>query len=159
MKIAIVIHSETGNTLQVAEGLQRQLLGEGHEVELLRLATKGEKPAPGSPVTLQTIPDVSAVDGLIIGAPVWAFALSPVMRAWLEQMKAAPGLPAAVFLTHALPMRWLGARRGLNQAVSSCEQKSLHVIDTGLVWCGRRPHAGQLQKLSDSIQQQFRSRE
>ncbi len=155
MRIGIVIHSETGNTLQVAERLRQHLQEDGHAVELIRLAADQPKPTPRLPVTLQSVPDVSGMDGLILGAPVWAFALSPVMRAWLEQMKAAPGIAVAIFLTHAMPVRWMGANRAMDQALEACESKGFRVIDTAFVWCWRHPNAGHIRNLSDRFQQRF----
>jgi len=42
MKIGLIIHSVTGNTLKVANALQSELVAKGHKVELQEIKTKGK---------------------------------------------------------------------------------------------------------------------
>ena len=44
MKIGIIVHSHTGNTLSVAERIRSELVEKGYDVELKRVSAENEDP-------------------------------------------------------------------------------------------------------------------
>jgi len=74
MKIGIIVHSFTGNTLLVAQKLQEALRAAGHTAEVERVVVKDENPNQSGHVTLENAPDPSGYDFVFFGAPVRGFA-------------------------------------------------------------------------------------
>ena len=56
MDIGIMVYSQTGNTLSVAEKLKEALSEKGHTVTVDRVTAQGEV-APGRSVSLEQMPD------------------------------------------------------------------------------------------------------
>lgn len=139
MKVGIIIHSHTGNTLSVAQKLRDSLLTAGHSVNLERVTVVNENPSAAGNVQLQSIPDTRDYDVLIFGAPVRAFSLSPVMKAYLSQLPSLQGKKAGVFVTQFFPSPWMGGSRAINQMKKACESKGINVSETGIVnWSNKQ---------------------
>ena len=139
MKVGIIVHSQTGNTLSVAQRLMEEYQKAGHPVELERVTTIDEDPAKSNNVELKSIPDPSGYDFLIFAAPVWAFSLSPVMKAYLDQVPSLQGKKVSCFMTQAFPFTWMGGNRALRQFKAACEAKGATVAKTGIVnWSRQR---------------------
>ncbi len=133
MRIGIIIHSHTGNTLSVGERLKEALIANGHSVQLERVAAFNEDPQTKEKVRLKSIPDVSNYDAVIIGAPVRAFSLSPVMKAYLAQLPQIRGKKVSCFVTEHFPKPWMGGDRAIKQIVRFIAQKGGVVAGTGVV--------------------------
>lgn len=133
MKIGIVIHSHTGNTLHVGERLEDTLLASGHTVHLERVRALNEDPNAGDTVKLTQIPDITQYDYVIIGAPVRAFSLSPVMRAYLSQLPDMGGKKIACFVTQHFPKPWMGGNRAIKQMIHAVTQKGGKLADKGII--------------------------
>ena len=88
MKIGIIVHSQTGHTYSVAQKLQEKLSAVGHEVNVERVTPVGEVNPGAKNIKFETLPDVNVYDALIFGAPVQAFSLSAVMKAYMDQIKS-----------------------------------------------------------------------
>ena len=115
MNIGIIVHSHTGNTLSVAEKLKDRFLAEGHLVTLEQVTAVNEDPAAAANVELKTIPDIAGYDVLILGSPVRAFSLSPVMLLYLNQLPLLQGKKISCFVTQQLPFAWMGGNRSIKQ--------------------------------------------
>jgi menaquinone-dependent protoporphyrinogen IX oxidase len=133
MKIGIIIHSHTGNTLSVGERLKQSLLAGGHTVQLERVAAVNEDPNSRERISLKSVPDITQYDAVIIGAPVRAFSLSPVMKAYLSQLPDMCGKKAACFVTQHFPKPWMGGSHSIKQMIHAIEQKGGKLMDTGVV--------------------------
>lgn len=136
MRIGIIIHSHTGNTLSVAEKLKYALAAKGHTVQLERVTAVNEDPR--AKVRLKSIPDITAYDTFIIGAPVRAFSLSPVMKAYLDQIPEIQGKKVACFVTEHFPKPWMGGNHSVHQIIHAIRKKGGEVIDKGVInWSGK----------------------
>ncbi len=139
MKIALIIHSNTGNTLSVAEIIKEKLLAGGHDVSIERVASADANQPPASKVVLTAIPDPTLYDAVIFGAPVHAFSVSSVMGTYLYQMPELKNVKAACYVTHQFPFAWLGGNRAVKQMAKACGIKAMVVADTGVVdWSNRK---------------------
>ncbi len=144
MKIGIMVHSQTGNTLSVAEKLLERLLKEGHTAELKKIIPFKESDPRPEAVQFQAKPPVEGYDALIVAAPVWGFSLSAVMRAYIAQMDLTKKPIIAGFVTHAFPLPWMGGTRAIKQMVNLCHAKGLRVAATGIINWSRKDRENQI---------------
>ena len=139
MNIGIIVHSHTGNTLSVAEKLKDKFLAEGHLVTLEQVTAVNEDPAAAANVELKTIPDIAGYDVLILGSPVRAFSLSPVMLLYLNQLPSLQGKKISCFVTQQLPFAWMGGNRSIKQMKKAIISKNGTVVETGVVnWSSKK---------------------
>ncbi len=133
MKIGLVIYSETGNTLSVAEKIKTKLSGYGHEVVLEQIQISGKTPARPGTFKLTGAPDVDVYEGLVFGAPVQAFTLSPVMKAYLSQLPELEGKKVALFVTKGLPQLWLGGTGSIKIMKKECENRGAEIVGSAIM--------------------------
>ncbi|MCD1294071.1 flavodoxin [Methanocella sp. CWC-04] len=133
MKIGIIVHSQTGNTFTVAQKLQDKLSTAGHSVNIERIAPAGGEQRDAKNIRFDKLPDLSAYDALVLGAPVQAFSVSPVMAAYLKQLPSLQGKKIACFVTKGLPFYWTGGNRAISQMKKACESRGGTVGATGIV--------------------------
>ncbi|MBE0600484.1 MAG: flavodoxin family protein, partial [Firmicutes bacterium] len=97
MKIGMIVYSETGNTLAVAQRVAETLTAAGHTTEIRQVAIeKGEK--ADSPVKLKDVPSADGFDLLIFGTPVQAFSLCRGMTLYLKQLNLPKGVPVGCYV-------------------------------------------------------------
>jgi len=134
MKIGIIVHSQTGNTLNVANRLKDKLMSLGHTVNLEQVtAVDGKDKSASKNILLKSIPDTSSYDGLIFGAPVWGGSISPVMKAYLSQISSLQGKKVSCFVTHFFPFAFMGGDQAISQFKKCCEFKNGNVSETCVV--------------------------
>lgn len=133
MKVGIIVFSQTGNTLSVAERLQTQLAGAGHSAQLERVVPLNEKPTVNGKIQLKEIPDTSGYEGIVFASPVQAFNLAAVMREYLNQVSELKGKKVACFVTQSFSKPWLGGNRAIAKMRNLCSVKGSEVCQTGIV--------------------------
>ncbi|NLD26618.1 MAG: flavodoxin [Acholeplasmataceae bacterium] len=133
MKVGIIVHSQTGNTLDVAEKLKSVLMEKDMEVVLERIIEEDLKAAQQGKVVLKNIPDTKDYDVLIFGGPVWAFSPSFVMSKYLHELPDLKGKKIACFVTQSFPYPWLGGNRAAKIMANHCRNKGGEVYATGSV--------------------------
>jgi len=149
LKIGIIIHSHTGNTLSVAQKLKEKLLAEGHSVSLEQVIAVDDQQVDQAKVQFANKPELEAYDVLIFGAPVRAFSLSAIMAAYLKQAASLQGKKVGCFVTQQFPYPWLGGNRSIRQMKKLCEAKGAQVVATGIVnWSSKQRE----EKISDTVQ-------
>jgi NAD(P)H dehydrogenase (quinone) len=142
MNIGIIIHSHTGNTLAVGEKLKDTLLAAGHQVRLERVTAVNEDPSARTKIVLESAPAIGDYDAVIFGAPVRAFSLSPVMKAYLQQLPDMQGKKAGAFVTEFFPFPWMGGNQAIGQLKKACAAKGIQVNPTGVVnWSNKKREA------------------
>lgn len=151
MNIGIVVHSQTGNTLSVAERLREKLAAAGHAVALERLEAEGEVRPGVRDVRLKSVPDVEAYDAVVLGSPVHAFALSVAMQAYLRQVPSLAGKRVACFVTQFFPFAWMGGHHALRQMARACQAKGATVCGTGVVNWSRRNRDQRIAAVVDRV--------
>ena len=119
MNLAIVIWSETGKTLLLAETVRDKLAAAGHQVSFTRLQTTASFDSkhglPAKDIMFANLPDVSAADRIVIGGPVWAFRLCvAVTKAIKDLGTGLKGKTVLCFVTHAFPWAWLTGTSSVN---------------------------------------------
>lgn len=133
MKTGIIVFSQTGNTLSVAEKIQETIAAPDNDVSILRVSALNEQEADVSKIQFKDNPETSGFDVLIFGSPVHGFSLAPVMMAYLNQNSALDRMKVACYVTQGLPKAWMGGKRALRQMVDICEKKGANIYSTGIV--------------------------
>ncbi|MDD3214280.1 MAG: flavodoxin [Eubacteriales bacterium] len=138
MKIGIIVHSFTGNTLSVANKLMDALMKKGHTVAFERVVVKNENTNQAGNIELEQAPNPSEYDIIYFAAPVRAFSLSPGMKTYLSQVESLQGKKAGCFVTQQLKYRWLGGNHALRQMAGLIRQKGGEPIAFDSVsWSGK----------------------
>lgn len=111
MKTVIIFYSFSDNTRRIAEFIQREILRENKEADILRLKPLREKKtflAQAAQAFLKQSPELENNDRdyildkyerIIIGSPVWALAPAPAVRSYLSRVKGIEGKKICVFFT------------------------------------------------------------
>lgn len=137
MKIGIIVHSQTGHTFSVAQKLQEKLAAAGHSVNIERITPVDSKQMDPKKIQIEKLPDLSPYDALVLAAPVQAFSVSPVMKAYLGQLPSLSNKKVACFVTKALPFNWTGGNKAISIMKKGCESRGGKVIETGIIkWSG-----------------------
>lgn len=150
MNIGILVYSQTGNTLSVAERLAEHLTAGGQAAAIERVTIQGE-PKPGTPAVLLNAPDPAGYDALVFASPVQGFSLAQAMKDYLAQVDGFSGKPVAVFSTQYLRQAWLGGNKAIRQMTALCEAKGGHVCGSGLVGWSRKDRETQIAELLDRL--------
>jgi flavodoxin len=133
MNIGIIIHSKSGHTYSSALKLQEKLVAKGHKATIEKLTPVGDAHPGIKNLQLETKPELSGYDGLVFAAPVWAFALSPVMATYLSGIPSLKGKKIAAFVTMGFPFAWMGGNRAIKQLKQSCEAKGGEITETAVI--------------------------
>ncbi len=139
MNIGIIVYSNTGNTLSVAEKLHQALRANGHTASIARVEPVHNDPRASGPVELKSAPDVGVYDVVIFASPVQGFSLAPVMKLYLSQVSSLAGKKVFCFVTQHLKQPWLGGNHAVRQIKSACKGKGADITVSGIVnWSGDR---------------------
>lgn len=150
MKIGIIVHSQTGHTFSVAERLKDKLEAAGHSVNIERITPVDAKQTDPKKVQIEKLPDLSVYDALVFAAPVQAFSVSPVMKAYLGLLPSLSNKKIACFVTKALPFDSTGGNQAISLMKSTFESKGGTVVGTGIVnWTG----GGREKKIAELVEQ------
>jgi hypothetical protein len=137
MNIVIVVYSHTGNTRLVAGKLKDALAAGGHRVTMGEVTLAEARVQGLRVVKLAPLPTLSGYDALVLGAPVEAFTLSPVMVKALEGAPSLERARVACLVTQGLAYRWLGGNGALRRMRRLCEAKGATVLGGEIVsWAG-----------------------
>ena len=123
MTVGMLVSSQPGNTLSVANRLREKLRGAGHSVALETVALTGERKAGTREFQLAPLPDLKPYEPLIVGSPVEAFSLSPVMAKALREIGSLEKKKVLCLITQGFPYPWLGGHRAARQMRRLCEAK------------------------------------
>ncbi|MBN2559093.1 MAG: flavodoxin family protein [Clostridia bacterium] len=133
MKIGIIVHSVTGNTLAVSKKLEQVLREAGHGVELKEIRTEGKPNSADKEVKFSELPALDGYDALVFGSHTEAFSLEFAMKEYFGRIDGLKGRNAACLITHQLPCRWMGGNNAARQMKRLCEDKGAKVIGTAIV--------------------------
>ncbi len=134
MKIGILVYSQTGNTLSVAEQLQQSLARAGHTVALENIQPVGQGHPGMRHIEFSNFPLPDNYDAVVFAAPVQAFSLCAVMRLYLQALKGGlKGKKVACFTTEAFPAPWLGGNHAIRQMTRAITNLGGITIGSGVI--------------------------
>jgi menaquinone-dependent protoporphyrinogen IX oxidase len=132
MDIGLVIYSWSGHTLSVAEKLKERLADRGHAATVVPVKVVGEREQGARNFELDSLPELGGFDGLVFGAAVEAFSLSPVLKAYLKQVETLQGKKVACLVTQQFPYAWLGGSRAARQITKLCKAKGATIVGSAV---------------------------
>lgn len=150
MNIGMIVYSQTGHTLSVAETLRDKLIASGHGITLEQIEVEGDV-APGQEVHFKTLPDPAPYDTLILAAPTQAFSLVEVMKQYLAQVDSLSGKSIACLTTEFFPFPWMGGNRAIRQMTDLATAKGAAVRGGGVINWSRMGRERQIVEVTDSL--------
>ena len=138
MNIGLIVFSNTGNTLSVAERLEKKLSGKGNAAKLVRLNPKPGYQPGRAPTGFEELPALDRYEALVFAAPVNAFSLCLPMKEYLKTIEPLRGRKTALLTTEFFPYPWMGGNRGIAQMRKACAQKGGNVCGSAIVNWSRR---------------------
>ena len=152
MKIGIIVHSNTGNTLSVAKKLEKTFSKKGHEVKIGKLELPEDFKPGSSKIEFLSVPSLDRYDCLVFGSPVEAFSLSAVMVKYLkEKAPSMKGRKVLLYVTKALPFNWTGGNRAIKQMKKLVSAKGGKVIESGIVVWKEKHREGRIANLVETF--------
>jgi multimeric flavodoxin WrbA len=156
MKAIIIVHSQTGTTLKLAQAIRDKLAQAGMEAELCHLQTteqiKGGTHNTRHNIKFTNLPDVSACDAVLIGAPVWAFNASVVIAQAFELLgPQLRGKTVVPFATMGFPLAWMGGNRTLRWMRARAATLGAKVLPGGVVTGARKGKDERIEALANMI--------
>ncbi|MBN2879954.1 MAG: flavodoxin [Clostridia bacterium] len=130
MKIGILVYSDTGNTLSVAEKIKKQIEKNGDSAAIERLTATKTGSGSDRDVQLLNIPDVSGYDKLVIGAPINGLMLCRPMQEYLAKHADLKGKDINCYVTQYFKRSIFGGTNGINHIKNQCAKKGGNMINT-----------------------------
>jgi len=133
MKIGIIVYSQTGHTLLVANELKKSLESK-NKVDILEI-----KANRNNGIELTNIPKIDDYDSLVLATFTEAFSLCPVMREYLKQTSSLKSKKLALFVTEHFPYPWMGGNHSIRQMKDLCKLKGGITSVTGVInWSNKK---------------------
>jgi len=156
MKIGLIIHSVTGNTLKVANALQLELVEKGHKVELQEIKTKGKVNPGESEANFTELPSLDGYDALVFGSHTEAFQLEQTMKLYFKQLESLKERKVACVSTHQFPFAWIGGNSAVKKMKAMCEEKGATVLGTVVVdWSPEKKRETKIAEANKAIADLF----
>lgn len=135
MKIGIIVYSQTGNTLSVAEKLKVALKKAGNEVIIDEIKVVREN----KDIKFTSIPDISKYECIVFATFTEGFALCPVMNLYLNQLNDLTNKKIAGLVTEYFPYPWMGGNNSIKQMDKVCLSKGKKLAKTGIInWSNKK---------------------
>lgn len=155
MKIAVVIHSETGHTAIFAKAIARKFEENGHETDITLLRTAGPvKPRASKGFTIKNPPSLDEYDAVLFGGPVWAFTASPVIIEYLSFLKGLNGRKVMSFVTQGLPFKSLGGNKAIKLMNEELESSGGKVLTGEILFYFFKPDK---QKMNEAVERIYKA--
>lgn len=133
MKIGIIVHSVTGNTLLVCQKLELKFAELGHDVELKEIKIKGKVNPGEKEAEFTEMPVLSGYEALVFGSHTEAFQLEQAMKLYFNKIEMIKDKKVACISTHQFPFKWMGGNSAVQKMKSLCEEKGAKVLGTAVV--------------------------
>jgi hypothetical protein len=129
MNIAIIIHSQTGNTLSVAQKLKTRLEEMNHQISLIHIKNSDQQSSYNQKPSLIVSGDNlnQVYDVVIFGGWVQAFSLCLGFSHYLKEMPTFKSNQTHIFVTHHFPFAWLGGNNAISQMKSILSKHNITV--------------------------------
>lgn len=113
--IGIFYYSLTGTTEEFANVIAKALINEKNHIEIAKIKTNVEVTGPYQKFGILNLPDFSTYDFILIGGPVWAFSICPVVAEFIKKSKGLSNKKVIPFITMGFPLTFLGGNQSLKQ--------------------------------------------
>lgn len=133
MNIQILVHSQTGNSLHVANMLKLNLESDQNKVNLTHIKADDERNMDPDQIKISALPDIKAADVLIIGGPVRGFGPSPAIKKALRSFGSLKGKKVILYVTEFFPLDSMGGKQTITAMTKLVEQKGGTVVQSRII--------------------------
>jgi menaquinone-dependent protoporphyrinogen IX oxidase len=154
MKIGIFVHSQTGNTMSVAEKIKEKYIKNGDSVYAEKIDPVGGENMNETNIlniNFASIPDLKGYDRIIVCGPVRAFSISPVLNSFLNKVADLKGQKIELFVTQTLSQKWMGGNHAISQMKAICIKKGAIVEKTAIVNWKNRNRESVIAEITDTF--------
>lgn len=148
MNIAIIIHSQTGNTLSVAQKLRTRLEEMNHQISLIHVKNRDQQNTYNQKPSLVISGDElhQEYDVVIIGGWVQAFSLCLGFTHYLKEIPSLKSNQTHIFVTHHFPYAWLGGNNAISQMKSILSKHNITVNSSKVFNWSRKNNNEEIQR-------------
>ncbi|NMC57454.1 MAG: flavodoxin family protein [Eubacteriaceae bacterium] len=133
MKIGIIIFSQTGNTLYVADSLKIRLNNMGQDVEIEKVEQVDVNNRDPKKIEIKSMPKLNVYDVLIFASPVQAFSLAGVFKDYLQKIDLINGIPSFCFVTKGINSKGFGGNKAIKTMNDIITEKGGTVKSTAII--------------------------
>lgn len=145
MVIGVIVHSKTGNTLELAKEI-KVVLEEKHTVEITELKES-------FPID---VPEVAQYDALVFGSSVEAMAIEPHMKRIMKCIPTLQGKKVFNFTNQFFPFSILGGMQARNKMRKIVTKKGGQLLGDAIVhWLPSKRKEGDLLLLREQVKKAF----
>ncbi len=151
MKIGIIVHSQSGYTAKVAQYLGSAFRNLGHDTDTILLRTAGKVAPRSTSFEIRNPPEADDYDVIVLGGPVWAFRLSPVIKKYVGMAGRLKGKKVLCFVTKGLPFNWTGGTQALKELNDELALSDATVLPGEIIWAPVNRSEAKLKPVIDRI--------
>lgn len=144
MNIQLIVHSQTGNTLFVANALKAAVESINPDITLTHVEANNEREMDISKIAISKLPDISVADLIVIGGPVRGANASPAILKTIDNLGVIQGKKCVVFTTEFFPFDWMGGRRAVSMMEKELSSRGAQVARHAIIHWKRKDRKKQI---------------
>jgi len=144
MNIQMIVHSQTGNTLNVASALLAAIEPINPDIKLTHVEASNEREMDPNKLSIGNLPDCSNADILVLGGPVRGANASPAILKTIATLEPLQGKKCVVFTTEFFPFDWMGGRRAVTMMEQALIARGATVATHAIIHWKRRDRTKQI---------------
>ena len=151
MNIAIIAHSQTGNTLSVALKLKSRLEEMNHHISLVHIKNAEEQNTLNQEPSLIISGDelLQEYDVMIFAGWVQAFSLCLGFSSYLKKLPILKANQTHIYVTHHFPFAWMGGNHAISQMKSILNGHNITANTTKVFNWSNKKNSQQIQNWVD----------
>lgn len=151
MNIQLIVHSQTGNTLFVANALKSAVESINPDITLTHVEANNEREMNLSKVAISSIPDCTEADLIVLGGPVRGASPSPAILKTISSLGSLEGKKCVVFTTEFFPFDWMGGKRAVTMMEKELTARGAQVTRNAIIHWKRRDRIKQIDQFIDDF--------
>lgn len=144
MNIQLLVHSQTGNTLSVANALKAAVEPINPNITLTHIEADNEREMNISKISITELPDCSDADLIVLGGPVRGGSPSPAILKTIETLGSIQGKKCIIFTTEFFPYDWMGGRRAISRMEKELTARGALVTNHAIIHWKRKDRVKQI---------------
>lgn len=144
MNIQLIVHSQTGNTLFVANALKSAVESINPDITLTHVEANNEREMNVAKIAISKLPDCSEADLIVLGGPVRGANASPAIMKAIDNLGVIQGKKCVVFTTEFFPYDWMGGRRAVTKMEKELTSRGAQVTHNAIIHWKRKDRTNQI---------------
>ena len=151
MNIQFIVHSKSGNSLQVADSMKSVVNSSEHSVVFTHVQASNEQEIDLSKVVINAIPDSSASDLIVMGGPVRGFAASPALLKAINTLSKIQDKKFILFTTEFFPFDWMGGKRAMDMLEKAIVARGGTIVNKSIIHWNRNDRKRMIEALGNDL--------